>query len=276
MEVDEVEVDIEDLGSFAESINILLYGPSGVGKTVLAGGAPNATFFSTEKGVIAARRAGHKAGLIRVPTWEHVVAGLKVADARLGPEDWLIVDSITKMQMLYIRWILKVNNQRNGSRDLDIPAIQDHQKWQNGYMRFIDHIVDAQYNSILIATQMMKEDEEGEDMILPAITGKGYAIAEYVCAQTDVNLYYNVSATASTDDMTIRRALAQPYPPYHAKDRYNCLGKFVDVEENDFGAMNGIIGSIQSSLDEPANDEVHQVQPAQLNRRTRKRNKASA
>ena len=58
IEADEVEIELEDLSSFSESINILIYGPSGHGKTVLAGGAPNATFVSTEKGVVAARIAG--------------------------------------------------------------------------------------------------------------------------------------------------------------------------------------------------------------------------
>jgi hypothetical protein len=277
MEVDEVEVEIEDLASFDESKNILLFGPSGVGKTVLAGGAPNATFFSTEKGVVAAKRAGHKAGLIRVPTWEHCVAGLKVADDRLGPEDWMVVDSLPKMQMLYIRWILRMNNIKNGSRDLDIPAIQDHQKWQNGFMRFVDHIVDAQYNSILIATQMMSEDEEGEERVLPAIQGKKGAIAEYVCAQTDVNLYYSVSAEASSKGKRVRRALAQPEPPFHAKDRFNCLGDYVDVVDGDYGAMRGIIERIQGSLDErPDGDEVRQVHSAQLHRRPRRRPKTPA
>ena len=56
MDEDEVTIEVEDLADFAESINILLYGPSGHGKTVLAGGAPNAVFVSTEKGVIAARQ----------------------------------------------------------------------------------------------------------------------------------------------------------------------------------------------------------------------------
>lgn len=249
---DEVTVEIEDLATFDESINILLYGPSGSGKTVLAGGAPNATFLSTEKGVVAAKRVGHKTGLIRTPDWEHVVAGLKLAEQRLGPDDWLIVDSITKMQILYVRWILKVNNIRNSSRDLDIPAIKDHQKWQNGFMRFIDKICDAPYNSIMVATSMIKTDEDGEDIVLPNITGKDYAISSYVCAAADVALYYDVSKVASTDDNTVRRALAQKYPPFFAKDRYNCLGKWIDVAEGEFWAMNDIIGMIYEALDSDA------------------------
>jgi hypothetical protein len=256
MEVDLVDVRIEDLASFTKSKNIIIYGPSGVGKTVLAGGAPRATFLSTETGVVAAQRAGHEAGLIYAPSWEHVVAGLKLADEKLGEDDWLVVDSVTKMQQLLIRWILKVNNQKNASRDLDIPAVKDHQKWQNAFARFIQKIIDAPYNSIMVATSMMKDDEEGDEIVLPNIVGKNYTMAQNFCAEADMLLFYNVSKTASTEDNTVRRILAQPYPPWMAKDRYHCLGKFYDVEEDDFGAMADIIELVEASgLIEDEDDE---------------------
>jgi hypothetical protein len=247
MEVDAVDVHIEDLSSFTKSKNLIVYGPSGHGKTVLVGGAPNATFLSTETGVVAAQRAGHQAGLIYTPSWEHVVAGIDLAEKKLGPEDWLIVDSATKMQQLLIRWILKVNHQRNSSRDLDIPAIKDHQKWQNAFARFIARIIDAEFNSIIVATSMMKVDEEGEDIILPNIVGKDYAMAMNFCAEADMVLYYAVSKTASTEKKTVRRILAQPFPPYVAKDRYNCLGKRFDVQEGEYDAMAEIIDLIDAS-----------------------------
>jgi hypothetical protein len=247
MEVEVVDVAIEDLGAFTKSKNIIIYGPSGVGKTVLAGGAPNATFLSTETGVVAAQRAGHQAGLIYAPSWEHVVAGLKLAEEKLGPEDWLVVDSVTKMQQLLIRWILKENNKRNVSRDLDIPAVKDHQKWQNMFSRFIQNIIDAPYNSIMVATSMIKDDEEGDEIVLPNIVGKNFTMAQNFCAEADMVLYYAVSKTASTEKHTVRRILAQPYPPYTAKDRYDCLGKYYDVEEGEYNAMEDIVALIESS-----------------------------
>ena len=247
LDVDEVTIEVEDLAAFAESINILLYGPSGHGKTVLAGGAPNAVFVSTEKGVIAARQAGSQAKLIRTPTWEKVVAAKRYCDEHYGPEDWIIFDSLTKMQVLMIRWILRRMNADNSRRDLDIPAIQDHQKWQNYFKRFVDSLIDAPYNVIFICTEMYKEDQDGEGIVLPAITGKDYEICNYIRAQTDVNLWYQV--TQDKKGREVRRALAQPWGPYvAAKDRYQALGRWWDVEPGDYGAMAEMIAAIEQAI----------------------------
>lgn len=252
IEAEEVIVEIEDLDQFVESINIMLHGPSGHGKTVLAGGAPNGpsgrppTYLTTEKGVVAAQRAGLQAKLIRAHSWEHVVAGKRKLDETLEAGDWAIVDSLTKMQVLMLRWILKEINKDNPSRDLDIPAIQDHQKWQNYFKRFVDGLIDAPYNVIFVATTMLREDEEGDDQVLPAITGKGQEICDYVCAQMDVNLYYALTEKTASG-VPVRRALAQPFPPYvRCKDRYDVLGRYVDVPDRYYGAMADIVRAIES------------------------------
>lgn len=244
LEAAEVSIEIEDLGSFNESINWMIYGPSGVGKTVLAGGAPNATFLSTEKGVVSAQRSGSQAKLVRAPDWEHVVAALDAFDQKLGPEDWVVIDSHTKMQVLYVRWILRMQHERNDSRDLDIPQIQDHQKWQNGFMRFTDRIIDAKYNSIFICTEMRRTDAEGEELVLPNITGKDYTISNYCREQMDIVSYYDVVPNKKRNEPMVRRLLFQPYPPYVAKDRYNVFGRYQDIEEGDFGAMAELIEMI--------------------------------
>src|SRR5712691_8534738 len=98
----DVDIVVEEMDEFAlsESKNIAIYGPSGVGKTVLAGGAPDATFLTTEKGLSSAQRSGSKAKVMRAYDWEHILAGLNKADETLSQDDWLVVDSGTKMQVL--------------------------------------------------------------------------------------------------------------------------------------------------------------------------------
>lgn len=261
----------EDLSDFNESLNILIYGDSGVGKTPLAGGAPKACFISTEKGTISAKRFGSKAKLIRATTWELLEAALDYIDEHPDEFDWIILDSLTKMQVLLIRYILKKQHEDNEARDLDIPAIQDHQKWQNMMKRFVDRIIDMPVNTIFIATAMHREDAEGEDLVMPHVEGKDYAIAQYVCAQMD-GVYCLKVKTDSKTGQPFWRLLTKTRPPYFAKDRYNAFESPVV----DRPVMTEIIEAIRNSAGEMetsvAADSLDS--PTQSKRRSRTRTSA--
>jgi hypothetical protein len=222
----------------------LVFGNSGVGKTVFASFAPNAYFLSTEKGVVSAKRVGSKAKLIRAMDWDHVEAGLEWADANLGMDDWLIVDSLSKMQTLLIQWWLRIQNAENASRDLDIPQIQDHQKWQNMFLRFVSHIVLADYNAIFTATAMHKEDPEGETLVLPAIVGKDYTIANQVCADMDIVSCLRVAPRDNIDDPRQAILTNDTFSPYFGKDRYRALPRWEMIEDRHFNVIEGMIEDI--------------------------------
>jgi hypothetical protein len=153
------------------------------------------------------------------------------------------------MQRLQIRGILKNQNEQNSSRDLDIPGLQDHQKWQNQFMRFVDRIYDAPYNSIIVAQSMIREDNEGDEQVLPALIGgqSWVDISHYMCAQADIVLYYAIAPNKNKNAQTTRRVLAQPYPPYFAKDRYDALGFSQDVAPGEYGAMEEFIRMIREA-----------------------------
>lgn len=236
------KIVVEDLSDFNESLNILVYGDSGVGKTPFAGVAPKGCFISTEKGTISAKRFGSTAKLIRATTWELLEGALDYIDANPDEFEWIILDSLTKMQVLLMRHILQQQNAENASRDLDIPALQDHQKWQNMFKRFVDRIIDMPVNTIFIATAMHREDAEGEDLVLPHIEGKDYAIAQYVCAQMDAVYCLKVKSDRETGK-PYWRLLTQTRPPYFAKDRYNAFDKPVV----DYPVMTDVIKAIQDS-----------------------------
>jgi hypothetical protein len=226
-----VAITVEDLADFNESINILVYGDSGVGKTPFVGGAPNAVFLSTEKGSISAKRFGSTAKLIRATSWERVEAAIDLLEANDDPDitdiTWVIVDSVTKMQQLLLRHLLKINvEEERNKADIDIPQVQDHQKWQNMFKRFVDRLIDLDKNVVFVATAMHKEDPEGDDLVLPDIQGKDYAIAQYLCAQMDA-VYCLKTATDKKTDEPEWWLITKSRPPYFGKDRYNALPPIV-------------------------------------------------
>lgn len=243
-----VTVKMEDLASSNDSVNMLIHSEAGVGKTAICGMLPRATFLATEPGVVAAKHAGSKAKRIQAPTWDHVEAGLDMLDARLGQGDWAIVDSASKMQVLLSRWILELVVEENESRDLDILSIQDHQKWQNMYKRYWDRLINAPYNVCFITTSMKREDPDGEDIILPAITGKDYDIASYCMAQVDIGLHI-VMEGQGKNTAPHRIIRTQPDPPYWAKNRFRLanIPPKILVEDGDFGSVARIAAAIEKS-----------------------------
>lgn len=226
-----ITVNAEDLSDFNESFNWCIYGDSGAGKTVFASFAPRGYVLSTEKGVVSAKRVGSKAKLLRAPTWDHVEASIEWADKNLTRDDVLIIDSVTKMQELLIRWWLGIQHEENEARDLDIPQLQDHQKWQRMFLRFVNHIIDAPYNSIFVATAMRKEDEEGDDLVLPNIVGKDYAIAQNFCADMDMVSCLRVKKRSKIDDPRESLLINDTFPPYFAKDRFNVLPRWETIPD---------------------------------------------
>jgi AAA domain len=245
----QITVKVEELADWNEAFNWCIYGDSGAGKTVFASFAPRNYILSTEKGVISAKRVGSKAKLLRAPDWDHVESSIEWADKHLTDHDILTVDSVTKMQDMALDWWLGVQHDENAARDRDIPQIQDHQKWQRMFMRFVNHLIDAPYNTIFVATAMRKEDEEGDDLVLPNIVGKDYAISQNFCAAMDIVSCLRVKKRADIDDIREAILINDTFPPYFAKDRFNVLPRWEtipDGEEEGFDSIVGMIEDIQA------------------------------
>ncbi len=229
---------IISLEDWDESTNYLLYADSGVGKTVHAGGA--GLILGVEKGTVSAKRLGSKADLWPIKTWPDIQKAYIWLKKNPDAYPWVAIDSATEMQQLALRFILEKEwhaaGGAKGARDIDIPQIQDHQKWQNMFKRFIKSFCDLPVNMLFTALPLHVEDENGEDLVLPDFSGKGYQIAQWVCAQMSVVGYMKKirKKTGETDDngedifQEVRRIRFQYTPPYFAKDRYNVLGRYLD------------------------------------------------
>lgn len=242
---------IIELSDFDESSNIMIYGPSGSGKTVTAGSANNVLFLAVEKGTVSAKRiarinkrfAGKNVKIWPVTHWADLEDAYSwIMDNPDHGFDWIVIDSITQMQQIAIQDILKKENKKNASRDLDIPAIQDHQKWQNIFKRFIGYFVELPVNCCFIALVRTAVDQDKEEFLTPDIQGKNYQLSQYVCGQMSAYGYMSNRKVAMRDDdgkfvldtagkkvpTIIRRITWMDTGVIRGKDRYQVLEPFTE------------------------------------------------
>jgi hypothetical protein len=57
-------------------------------------------------------------------------------------------------------------------------------------------------------------------------------------------LYYGVARQQDRQAATVRRLLAETYPPWFAKDRYNVLPRWSDVESGEYDFMADIVEDV--------------------------------
>jgi hypothetical protein len=137
----------------------------------------------------------------------------------------------------------------NPERDIDIPGLDNHQKVQNGFVRWYDKIIAAQFNSVMITSPTTMEHANGEEKVIPQFFDSKGKVSRHVSAQASVILYYDVQRDEELGSV-IRRVYAQPWPPYLAKDRYSALGPGQRIEEGDFFAMAGMVEKIYKAREE--------------------------
>lgn len=232
------EIPLED---FNESINIMIHSWSGQGKTVFGCSAPNAVLASAEPGSISAKRQGSTATLVRIPDWQTAMdLVLSVENGDFAHRDWMVIDTASTIQRKNMRAILERAHSQNPNRDEDIPAIQDYQKNQNSFQRWVERMVDAPLNMVWLCHTMRVEDSDGSARYLPSIMGgpdKGYPIANYIMGLMNAVGYMEKRTLPKTEKSPrreVRRILWQPYHDpekdvtYTAKDQFDCLGRMTD------------------------------------------------
>lgn len=229
-----------DLDGSSEFKNFMIYGGPGSGKTVLAGTVPGRILFlAGEPGYISAARLGAHGKARLIPDAATAVAAVSwLEDGGASQFDWVIIDGLGTMQkkflLGYAAEAFDANPAKRAHRNL--PDKPDYYNSQNMITSFVSRIIDLPANTLFTAHAMFPEDKAtGEQLVYPAIQGKGYEISSYVCGLMHAVGYMSPRIKMVDGNPTeVRRIIWQMTrnpdneTTYFAKDQFNALGRFTD------------------------------------------------
>lgn len=190
----------------SESTNVLVYGDSNAGKTVLAGSLPERTFWLVgEPGFKSAvhwrKQQGlppHK-GARRInntaEAWA-AVEWLESPSRQRGKRkyellDWLVIDGISTMQDRFrLGYAAEAFDLKGNRAHRNLPDKPDYFNTQNFLKSWIPRFIDMQVN-LLITAHAYRTDktEDGELLVFPGFQGKVTEVANAISGLMDITGY---------------------------------------------------------------------------------------
>lgn len=225
--------------------NWLIYGDSGLGKTVLAGTAPKALFLTVEAaGTESAKEQGSAADEWVTDTWEEILTAYKwLKEGGAKSYDTVIVDSLSEMEEACWRDHLEKMADAKSTRNIYKPALEDYQVIGNKIKRLVNQFNRLPANVIYTAHAMRVDvedtiTEEDTTLLMPLLgSAKNGTLSQKVCAMvTLVGLLTVRVPKKKTGDGEEEDTKAEPFRRLYlqgnsrfiAKTRHSALGKFVD------------------------------------------------
>jgi hypothetical protein len=171
-----------------DNVNLLVYGDSGIGKTVFCGSDDDVLFIAPEdNGTLSAKRFGSTAKKWKIQSWTDIVAAYEwLYSLDEIPFNWVVLDSLTEMQQMCMRQILDEAHEQNPGRDPDVPQLQDWQPYFERFRRLVKAFnslpVNVIYTALAQEENMETEDGDEYKRTLPMLQGKGTQFANQVAS----------------------------------------------------------------------------------------------
>ena len=203
-------------------VKMLLYGASGVGKTVFGSTAPDVLFLDAEAGMLSVREKN----LDRIKVIDFADVYKAFDFLKLGEHKYktVVIDSLTEIQRKSMDSILKKTNR-------DKPQIQDWGSNIEQIRKMVRYFRDLPMNVIVIGLdqQIEQDDMTGTTKRAPALQGRSlpqevmgyYDIVGYMFAQE------RVKQDNSGEKEIVRAIRVQPSQNVYAKDRSGKLPIYI-------------------------------------------------
>lgn len=221
---------VQEQGQF---FNMLIYGDSGVGKTVLAGSAsmvPEMSpvlFVDMEGGTMSLHATYPEVDTVRVKTWDEMNELYSTLfDGGHGYKT-IVLDSLTEIQQFSMYDIMTKMVDGDPSRDPDIASQREWGKNLIQMRKYVRAFRDMpNMHTIFTSLAMVdKNQRTGKESTLPMLTGK---FSKEVTALLDVVGYYYVKDVMIGDELQRERLLlTTKTDEITAKDRSGRLQQVV-------------------------------------------------
>jgi len=223
------KLPLNDLNDDVEYLKTLIYGPSGAGKTVLAGSAQDVVgmspvlFLDIEGGTESAGHFYPGSKFVTIETTADMTEAYRTLKLTDHGFKTVVIDSLTELHMLYVHEIAAKGAKEDSDRDEDEIYQGDWGKARTKTLRLIRRFRNLDMNVIFTGLDDVSRDNKGRRTTTLLIAGK---LQQEVPGmfQTVFYLY-----TKETKDEVKRYLLTRRTDTVMAKDRTN---RFPAVLEN--------------------------------------------
>lgn len=239
MSIKEFQDEVFKLDASAESINMMIYGASNAGKTVLAGTCPTPVFWLVgEPGYKSAVRQGARGYGRRIRDTASAWAAVEWLETKNRYEkfNWVVLDGLSTMQdrfrLSYAAEAFDANPAKRAHRNL--PDRPDYFNTQNFLKAWIPRLVDLPVNLLITAHAWQTDETDAELYMFPGIQGKVTDTAQAISGLMDAVGYLEVKdlKDSNGDLQQVRRLLWQRTTrkgvTYFAGDKFGTLGRYMD------------------------------------------------
>lgn len=235
-------------GNRNPALNMLIYGQSGTGKTVLTGSADevpdmrNVIVVDLENGTESLRAHYPNVETVRVKDWKEMQLVYDELHAGRHEYNTVVIDSLTECQNFNMGTIMQELVERKTdegkSVDPDIPGLREYGKGLLQMRKYVRAFRDLPMHTIFTALEQERKDEKtGQVSVTPLLTGR---LAAEIGAYLDLVMYYYVKEVpVEGGEMETKRILLTRKTAKHiAKDRSGKLPiTIVDPTMSDLYAL---------------------------------------